>query len=168
MLVWPAGRRAVNAEWLVEGCLSGQLQLIFFFFLISFSLQKFRTMEFQIYQVELFCPVCDSQEPEHLLVGLMERWFPRGHLFQVDVLIPVHLGVCVLGVFHVQYMFRQRDVRKMCSEDSSQLYLYKNKTELPLEMAVDLNPFGASFNTSKHEHVHLGGLFTELRKSCKW
>lgn len=39
MLVWPAGRRAVNAEWLVEGCLSGQLQLIFFF-LISFSLQK--------------------------------------------------------------------------------------------------------------------------------
>lgn len=59
-------------------------------------------------------------------------------------------------------------MRKMCSEDSSQLYLYKNKTELPLEMAVDLNPFGASFNTSKHEHVHLGGLFTELRKSCKW
>ena len=41
MLLWPAGRRAVNAEWLVEGCLSeGQLQLIFFFFRISFSLQK--------------------------------------------------------------------------------------------------------------------------------
>lgn len=35
-------------------------------------------------------------------------------------------------------------------------------------MAVDLNPFGASFSTSKHEHAHLGGLFTRLRKSCKW
>lgn len=43
MLLWPAGRRAVSAEWLVEGCLSGQLQLIFFFFFrISFSLQKIR------------------------------------------------------------------------------------------------------------------------------
>lgn len=55
-------------------------------------------------------------------------------------------------------------MRKRVPEDSSQLYLYKNKTELPLEMAVDLNPFGASFSTSKHEHAHLGGLFTELRK----
>lgn len=41
-------------------------------------------------------------------------------------------------------------MRRMGSEDSSQLDLYKNKTELPVETAVDLNPFGASFNTSKH------------------
>lgn len=48
MLVWPAGRRAIYADSLVEGCLSGRRAAsadFFFFFQISFSLQKIQDHE---------------------------------------------------------------------------------------------------------------------------